>query len=221
MTANHYKILGVAPGAEDAVIRAAYRTLMRMYHPDKNDDPHAQARAREITAAFAILGNRERRAAYDAREAIPLAPGQPWTTAAPRSPPMRNLGLASIAIAIAVSLVFALPRSRPEPEPEALRNLAAYRDIAHARPAPSPVAAPAKPVAEPAAAVPPPVADAAANVPLPAPARNAVAEPSAPRTLPAPAPAEDRAGVLQAAAFRGDRQADSQRRPQGRPCTKG
>jgi hypothetical protein len=63
---SHYDTLGVLPSADDAVLRRAYRTLMRLYHPDVNKDAEALSRAREITAAYAVLGNRQRRAAYDA-----------------------------------------------------------------------------------------------------------------------------------------------------------
>ena len=51
VNSDYYSILGVSPAAEDVVIRAAYRALMRHYHPDTNPDPEAQERAREITAA--------------------------------------------------------------------------------------------------------------------------------------------------------------------------
>ena len=97
------------PGADDAVIRAAYRALMRAYHPDRNDDPQAHARVRQITAAFAVLGDRAKRAAYDAErfsqtEPIWFAPDR--RSAAP--PPMRRLGIASILVALAMTLAFAM-----------------------------------------------------------------------------------------------------------------
>ena len=63
---SHYDTLRVVPWAEDAVIQGAYRALMRLYHPDANPDPEAQSRAREITRAFAVLSDPEKRAAYDA-----------------------------------------------------------------------------------------------------------------------------------------------------------
>lgn len=135
VTANLYEILGVAPGAEDAVIRAAYRALIRIYHPDRNDDPVAQARARDVTAAFAILGDPAKRAAYDEQSFSAAMPFQHrWVPVERGSPPMRNLGLASIAVALAVSVAFALPTSHPLAQPESLRNLIAYRSIAVAVP---------------------------------------------------------------------------------------
>ena len=93
MTANHYQILGVDPGAEGAAIRSAYRALMRVYHPDRNDDPEAQSRAREITAAFAVLGDPEKRAAYDARTFGGIAIGeQRWFAPDRRAPAPGRLG---------------------------------------------------------------------------------------------------------------------------------
>ncbi|MEA3018112.1 MAG: hypothetical protein QOI38_2834 [Sphingomonadales bacterium] len=60
-----YDHLSVTPDAQPAVIEAAYRALMKQHHPD-----HAGAaeRAAEINAAYAVLRDPQRRAAYDQRE---------------------------------------------------------------------------------------------------------------------------------------------------------
>jgi len=141
VTPNHYESLRVAPGAEDAVIRAAYRALMQAYHPDRNDDPEAQARAREITAAFAVLRDPEKRAAYDASQAF----GNEWGAQAAfvgqrrPLPPMRNFGIASVALALVLSLAFALrPDSMPVSRPPAHRLAAAVPKTAHVQPAVTP-----------------------------------------------------------------------------------
>lgn len=60
-----YAVLGVAPDCEDFVIQAAYRALMRRYHPDTNKDPEAAARAQIINAAYAVLGDPQKRSQYD------------------------------------------------------------------------------------------------------------------------------------------------------------
>lgn len=65
VTPDYYATLGVAPSSEDVVIRAAYLALMRRYHPDRNPSADAAARARAITAAYAVLSDWERRAEYD------------------------------------------------------------------------------------------------------------------------------------------------------------
>jgi DnaJ domain len=188
VSADHYQVLGVAPGAEEAVIRAAYRALIRLYHPDTNDDPKAQSRVREITAAFAVLGDPAKRAAYDARRAIggAMAIGESWFAADRVSPPpMRNLGLASIAVALAVSLAFALPKSEPEPEPQALRNLAAYRGVANAAPTAEPARTRAMRAADRAILANDSLPTAAVTAPPPAPMLRAAPAPSlAPTPLP-------------------------------------
>lgn len=62
---DYYAILGVAPGAHYAVIQAAYRELMRRFHPDVNASAEADARAKAINEAYACLRDEERRASYD------------------------------------------------------------------------------------------------------------------------------------------------------------
>ena len=63
-----YDVLDVSPGARPAAIDAAYRALMKKYHPDRTG-AGAGGRAAEINAAFSILRDPERRADYDRREA--------------------------------------------------------------------------------------------------------------------------------------------------------
>lgn len=67
--ADPYKTLGVAKTATDEEIRKAYRKLAKEYHPDLNpSNKSAEARFKEISAANAILGDPEKRRAYDAGE---------------------------------------------------------------------------------------------------------------------------------------------------------
>jgi curved DNA-binding protein CbpA len=64
-----YKVLRIDPEADDEIIQVVYRRLARKYHPDVTPGPAAAARMIELNAAMEILGNPERRAAYDrARE---------------------------------------------------------------------------------------------------------------------------------------------------------
>jgi len=61
-----YEILGVKKNASDAEIKKAYRKLARKHHPDVNpEDSAAEARFKEITAAYNILSDPQRRAEYD------------------------------------------------------------------------------------------------------------------------------------------------------------
>lgn len=63
---DYYKILGVDRGADAAEIKKAYRTLAMKYHPDQNkDNPEAEAKFKEITHAYDILKDEQKRAAYD------------------------------------------------------------------------------------------------------------------------------------------------------------
>jgi hypothetical protein len=125
VTSNHYHTLGVAPWAEDAVIRAAYVALMRTYHPDRNPDPQAEARVREITGAFGVLGDPQKRAAYDAG-ALRNETRIGEESYRPPRPPMRNLGIASVALAVVVSVAFAVwPKAEPVPGPQFHRAVVA------------------------------------------------------------------------------------------------
>jgi curved DNA-binding protein CbpA len=68
-----YKVLQVDPEAEDEVIAAAYRRLARKYHPDTATGAEAVGRMEAINAAWEILGNPIRRAAYDRQRAVEAA----------------------------------------------------------------------------------------------------------------------------------------------------
>ena len=63
---NPYEVLGVAPSASDAEIRAAYRRLAVQWHPDRNHSPQATERMAEINSARDILLDAGLRAEWDA-----------------------------------------------------------------------------------------------------------------------------------------------------------
>jgi len=60
-----YEVLGVERGANDAAIKRAYRKLAQQWHPDVNKDPEAPARFKELSEAYQILSDPERRQRYD------------------------------------------------------------------------------------------------------------------------------------------------------------
>ncbi|MCW3010198.1 MAG: dnaJ [Solirubrobacterales bacterium] len=66
MATDPYKVLGVEKKASPEEIKKAYRKLARQYHPDRNpDDPKAEARFKEISGAYDVLGDAEKRKQYD------------------------------------------------------------------------------------------------------------------------------------------------------------
>ena len=62
---DYYKTLGVARDASADDIKRAYRKLARKYHPDVSKEPQAEERFKEIGEAYEVLGDAEKRAAYD------------------------------------------------------------------------------------------------------------------------------------------------------------
>jgi len=66
MNKDLYQVLGVAKTASEAEIKSAYRKLARKYHPDLNkDDKNAAEKFKEISNAYDIIGNAEKRKKYD------------------------------------------------------------------------------------------------------------------------------------------------------------
>jgi len=61
-----YQLLGLAPDALPEEIKAAWRKLAHKHHPDRSEDPAATRRMQQINAAYEILSNLHKRAAYDA-----------------------------------------------------------------------------------------------------------------------------------------------------------
>ena len=67
--ANPYETLGVAPNASQDDIRKAYRKAAKESHPDLNPGkPEAEKRFKEISAAYDIVGDADKRKRYDAGE---------------------------------------------------------------------------------------------------------------------------------------------------------
>ncbi|MEP6814892.1 MAG: DnaJ domain-containing protein, partial [Marmoricola sp.] len=62
---NPYEILGIARDADADTVKKAYRRLARQYHPDVNPDPATQERFKEVSAAYEVLSDPEKRRMYD------------------------------------------------------------------------------------------------------------------------------------------------------------
>ena len=60
-----YALLGVTREATEADIKKAYRKLAMEFHPDRNSSADAEARFKEITEAYEVLRDPQKRAAYD------------------------------------------------------------------------------------------------------------------------------------------------------------
>ena len=69
MSDNLYKVLGVAKGASEAELQAAYRKLAKQLHPDVNPgDKGAEDRFKRLSGAYDILSDKDKRARYDRGE---------------------------------------------------------------------------------------------------------------------------------------------------------
>jgi curved DNA-binding protein len=62
---DYYELLGVSRDASNEDIRSAYRKLARQYHPDVNKDPGAEDRFKEISEAYEVLSDPDKRERYD------------------------------------------------------------------------------------------------------------------------------------------------------------
>lgn len=65
MAKDFYQVLGVARGASDDEIKKAYRRLAKQYHPDVNKDKGAEEKFKEISEAYNVLSDPEKKKQYD------------------------------------------------------------------------------------------------------------------------------------------------------------
>jgi molecular chaperone DnaJ len=62
---DYYEVLGVQKGANKDQIKDAYRKLAMQFHPDRNKDAGAEEKFKEISEAYAVLSDDQKRAQYD------------------------------------------------------------------------------------------------------------------------------------------------------------
>ena len=62
---DYYEVLGLAKGASDDEIKKAYRKLSKKYHPDINKEADAEEKFKEVSEAYEVLSDPQKKAAYD------------------------------------------------------------------------------------------------------------------------------------------------------------
>lgn len=65
MGKDYYKTLGIPKGSNEEEIKKAYRRMALRFHPDKNKDPSAEEKFKEIAEAYEVLSDPKKRVVYD------------------------------------------------------------------------------------------------------------------------------------------------------------
>ncbi|MGH0168453.1 UNVERIFIED_CONTAM: hypothetical protein FKN15_054720 [Acipenser sinensis] len=65
MGKDYYRMLGVPSGSNEDEIKKAYRKMALKFHPDKNKDPNAEDKFKEIAEAYEVLSDPKKRSIYD------------------------------------------------------------------------------------------------------------------------------------------------------------
>ncbi len=134
---NPYDSLGLLPGSSLSDIKRRYRQLAKQYHPDRNRDTAAEAKLREINAAYRLLSDSRTKAEYDRAFDAIFNP--------PRTPvPETSFRRGSLGTAAGLALLLLLSTAcgvllRPEHGSPALSRLLASfsKPAVPERPAPS------------------------------------------------------------------------------------
>ncbi|MBC7473157.1 MAG: DnaJ domain-containing protein, partial [Candidatus Sericytochromatia bacterium] len=62
---DYYEVLGVSKNAGDNDLKSAYRNMAKKHHPDINKTPEAEQTFKEISEAYEVLSDQNKRARYD------------------------------------------------------------------------------------------------------------------------------------------------------------
>ncbi|GMC17387.1 hypothetical protein N5D_13630 [Enterococcus faecalis] len=62
---DYYEVLGLAKGASDDEIKKAYRKLSKKYHPDINKEADAEEKFKEVSEAYEVLSDPQKKADYN------------------------------------------------------------------------------------------------------------------------------------------------------------
>ncbi|KAI3322093.1 hypothetical protein HD806DRAFT_500978 [Xylariaceae sp. AK1471] len=90
VTEDYYAVLGVIMTADAQAIRAAYRKLARVTHPDKNPSPNSKEEFQRIQAAYETLNDPTARKLYDDMRPKASAYSQPFASSAPGTSSQRE-----------------------------------------------------------------------------------------------------------------------------------
>jgi molecular chaperone DnaJ len=74
---DYYEVLGVPRNASDGEIKREFRRLAKLYHPDRNKEPGAEDKFKEINEAYQVLSDPEKRSRYDRYGRVDVAEGFP------------------------------------------------------------------------------------------------------------------------------------------------
>jgi len=74
---DYYEVLGLPRNASDEEIKKTFRKLAKLYHPDRNSEPGAEDKFKEINEAHQVLSDPEKRSRYDRYGTIDVAGGFP------------------------------------------------------------------------------------------------------------------------------------------------
>src|SRR3989338_2988484 len=83
MAKNYYELLGVSKNATDAELKKAYRKLALEWHPDRNKDPKAAEKFKEITKAYEVLSDPKKKEVYDQYGDSAFQPGSGYGQGSP------------------------------------------------------------------------------------------------------------------------------------------